>query len=292
MLTGSIVALVTPLTKHGNIDYNELEELVNFHVESGTDAIVAVGTTGESTTLSHEEHIDVVAAMVELANGRIKVIGGNGSNSTAEAVQLTVKMSHFGVDGFLNVTPYYNKPSVEGLIAHYSACADASDKPQILYNVPGRTALDMPPEVVEQLAEIDNVIGIKEATGDVSRVEELKRRCGNQFILLSGDDPTACEFMLRGGHGVISVTANVVPSRIKALVDAATRGEREKAEQIDSELRELNNALFVESNPIPVKWALALMGKCSANYRLPLTPPSEDSQLVIERALNQLHLLK
>ena len=292
MLTGSIVALVTPLTKHGNIDYNELEELVNFHVESGTDAIVAVGTTGESTTLSHEEHIDVVAAMVELANGRIKVIGGNGSNSTAEAVQLTEKMSHFGVDGFLNVTPYYNKPSVEGLIAHYSACADASDKPQILYNVPGRTALDMPPEVFEQLAEIDNVIGIKEATGDVSRVEELKRRCGNQFILLSGDDPTACEFMLRGGHGVISVTANVVPSRIKALVDAATRGEREKAEQIDSELRELNNALFVESNPIPVKWALALMGKCSANYRLPLTPPSEDSQLVIERALNQLHLLK
>ena len=150
----------------------------------------------------------------------------------------------------------------------------------------------MPPEVVERLAEIDNVIGIKEATGDVTRVEELKRRCGNQFILLSGDDPTACEFMLRGGHGVISVTANVVPSQIKALVDAATRGEREKAEQIDAQLRDLNNALFIESNPIPVKWALALMGKCSANYRLPLTPPSEDSQLVIERALNQLHLLK
>ena len=291
MLTGSIVALVTPLTKHGNIDYNELEELVNFHVESGTDAIVAVGTTGESTTLSHEEHIDVVAAMVELANGRIKVIGGNGSNSTAEAVQLTEKMSHFGVDGFLNVTPYYNKPSVEGLIAHYSACADASDKPQILYNVPGRT-WNMPPEVVEQLAEIDNVIGIKEATGDVSRVEELKRRCGNQFILLSGDDPTACEFMLRGGHGVIQCYSQRSAKPNKALVDAATRGEREKAEQIDSELRELNNALFVESNPIPVKWALALMGKCSANYRLPLTPPSEDSQLVIERALNQLHLLK
>ncbi|MGM0524576.1 MAG: 4-hydroxy-tetrahydrodipicolinate synthase [Pseudomonadota bacterium] len=291
MLKGSIVALVTPLTKYGNIDYSELEYLVDRHCEAGTDAIVAVGTTGESTTLSHEEHIDVVGAMVELSKGRIRVIGGNGSNSTSEAVQLTEKMTHLGVDGFLNVTPYYNKPSMAGLLAHYQACAEASDKPQILYNVPGRTALDMTPEMVEQLAKIDNIIGIKEATGDISRVAELKRRCGDDFVLLSGDDPTAREFMLAGGHGVISVTANVAPAQIKALVDVATQGNREQAELIDGKLDALHQVLFVESNPIPVKWALALMGWCSANYRLPLTPPEAQNQAKIEAVLAELDLL-
>lgn len=292
MLKGSIVALVTPLTKHGNIDYSELEYLVNRHCEAGTDGIVAVGTTGESTTLSHEEHIDVVSAMVELSAGRISVIGGNGSNSTAEAVQLTEKMSHLGVDGFLNVTPYYNKPSLEGLVAHFKACADVSDKPQILYNVPGRTALDMTPDMIAEIANIDNVVGVKEATGDVQRVSELRQRCGDDFILLSGDDPTACDFMLAGGDGVISVTANVIPKEIKALVDAACAQDTAKAQQLDGQLRALHDVLFIESNPIPVKWALALMGWCSANYRLPLTPPSDASQAQIEKVLAQLELLK
>ena len=291
MLKGSIVALVTPFTKYGNIDYSELEFLVNRHCEAGTDAIVAVGTTGESTTLSHEEHIDVVSAMVELADGRISVIGGNGSNSTSEAVQLTEKMSHLGVDGFLNVTPYYNKPSLAGLVAHYEACAEASDKPQILYNVPGRTALDMTPDMIEALAKIDNIVGVKEATGDVSRVKALRQRCGDDFILLSGDDPTSREFMLAGGDGVISVTANVVPAQIKALVNAATAGDRAQAEQIDNAIEALHQVLFVESNPIPVKWALALMGWCSANYRLPLTPPEAHNQEKIEAVLADLDLL-
>lgn len=291
MLKGSIVALVTPFTKYGNVDYSELEFLVNKHCEAGTDAIVAVGTTGESTTLTHEEHIDVVSAMVELSAGRIDIIAGNGSNSTSEAVQLTEKMTQAGVDGFLNVTPYYNKPSLTGLIAHYQACADASDKPQILYNVPGRTSLDMTPDMVEQLAKIDNVIGIKEATGDVSRVQELKKRCGDDFILLSGDDPTAREFMSAGGHGVISVTANIAPARMKELVTAALAGDKESANQIDAELEPLHNMLFVESNPIPVKWSLALMGWVSANYRLPLTPPEESNQQLIESVLQKANLL-
>ncbi|WP_404399391.1 4-hydroxy-tetrahydrodipicolinate synthase [Idiomarina seosinensis] len=292
MLKGSIVALVTPFTKYGNIDYSELEYLVERHCEAGTDAIVAVGTTGESTTLSHEEHIDVVSAIVELSKNRIGVIGGNGSNSTAEAVQLTEKMSHLGVDGFLNVTPYYNKPSASGLIEHYRACAAASDKPQILYNVPGRTALDMTPAMIEQLATIEHIVGIKEATGDVSRVAELRQRCGDDFILLSGDDPTANAFMLAGGDGVISVTANVVPAQIKALVEAATAGDTERANQLDQPLQGLHQAMFIESNPIPVKWALALMGWCSANYRLPLTPPGDQSQAELEAVLAKLDLLK
>ena len=291
MLKGSIVALVTPFTKHGNVDYTELEFLVNKHCEAGTDAIVAVGTTGESTTLTHEEHIDVVNAMVELSAGRIDILAGNGSNSTSEAVQLTEKMTQAGVSGFLNVTPYYNKPSLSGLIAHYQACADVTDKPQILYNVPGRTSLDMTPDMIEQLAKIDNIIGIKEATGDVSRVQELKKRCGDDFILLSGDDPTAREFMLAGGHGVISVTANIVPAKMKAMVTAAVSGDTERANQLDAELEPLHNMLFVESNPIPVKWSLALMGWVSANYRLPLTPPEEKNQQLIESVLQQANLL-
>ncbi|WP_322405878.1 4-hydroxy-tetrahydrodipicolinate synthase [Idiomarina sp. PL1-037] len=291
MLKGSIVALVTPFTKYGNVDYSELEFLVNKHCEAGTDAIVAVGTTGESTTLTHEEHIDVVNAMVELSAGRIDIIAGNGSNSTSEAVQLTEKMTQAGVSGFLNVTPYYNKPSLTGLVAHYKACADATDKPQILYNVPGRTSLDMTPDMVEQLAKIDNVIGIKEATGDVSRVQELKKRCGDDFILLSGDDPTAREFMFAGGHGVISVTANIVPAKMKELVTAALADDKENANQLDAELAPLHNMLFVESNPIPVKWSLALMGWVSANYRLPLTPPGESNQQLIESVLQKANLL-
>lgn len=284
--------MVTPFTKHGNVDYSLLAELIELHIKQGTDAIVAVGTTGESPTLSHDEHVDVVRATVEIANKRIKVVAGNGSNATAECVQLTERMANLGVDGFLNVTPYYNKPSRAGLIAHYTAAAQASDVPQILYNVPGRTCCDLSTEMVAELAKIPNVVGIKEATGDVSRVKKLKDACGPDFILLSGDDPTACEFLLQGGDGVISVTANLAPKAIKTLVDVARRGDREQAEAIDAPLRGLHDKLFIEANPIPVKWAMARLGWINEFYRLPLTSPELASQNAIETALKNAGLLK
>lgn len=291
MLTGSIVALVTPFTQQGNVDFNALEALVNWHCEAGTDAIVAMGTTGESATMSHDEHILVVSAVAELAAGRIAVIAGNGSNATAEAVHLTERMASLPIQGFLNVNPYYNKPSQRGLLAHYKACAEASDLPQLLYNVPGRTAADILPEQVAELAQIPNIVGIKEATGDVARVALLKQLCGDDFILLSGDDGTGCEFMLQGGHGVISVTANVMPAQMKAMVAAATQGDAPTAKAIDAQMAVIHEAMFVQSNPIPVKWALSLMGKLEANYRLPMTEPELLQQQHIEQALKQAELI-
>ncbi|MFU8784249.1 4-hydroxy-tetrahydrodipicolinate synthase [Aliidiomarina sp.] len=285
MLTGSMVALVTPFTSNGNVDYKLLAELVEFHIQYGTDAIVSVGTTGESPTLSHDEHVDVVRATVELADNRIRVIAGNGSNSTQEAVQLTERIAQYGVDGFLNVTPYYNKPSRKGIIEHYRHVSEASDLPQFLYNVPGRTVCDLAPELVAELAQFKNIIGIKEATGEVERVAELQRLCGQDFLLLSGDDPTSREFMLAGGHGVISVTANLMPQTMKHMVDAACRGDAEGAAKFDKKLALLHDALFIEANPIPVKWAMAHLGWIQANYRLPLTPPELASEKVIEEAL-------
>src|SRR5690554_1598858 len=285
MLTGSMVALVTPFTPQGNVDYAILADLVEFHIQQGTDAIVSVGTTGESTTLSHDEHVDVVRATVEIAAGRIKVVAGNGSNATAEAVQLTERMSGLGIDGFLNVTPYYNKPSAAGLLAHYQAVTEASDLPQLLYNVPGRTCCDLQPELVAKLAELPRIVGIKEATGDISRVQRIQELCGRDFIQLSGDDPTACEFLLAGGHGVISVTANLVPKQMKQLVDAATRGDRALAEAADAPMRVLHDVLFIEANPIPVKWAMARLGWLGEVFRLPLTSPELERQKVIEQAL-------
>lgn len=291
MLTGSMVALVTPFTHQGNVDYALLEKLVEFHIQQGTDAIVSVGTTGESTTLSHDEHVDVVKATVEIASKRIKVVAGNGSNSTSEAVQLTERIAPLGVDGFLNVSPYYNKPPRKGLIGHFSACAEASDVPQILYNVPGRTCCDMTPDIVADLAKIPNVVGIKEATGEVARVAQIHELCGPDFIQLSGDDPTAREFLLAGGHGVISVTANITPKLMKELVDAARRGDKEAAEHADNQMRALHEALFIEANPIPVKWAMARLGWIEGNYRLPLVSPELDSQNHIEEALKQAGLV-
>lgn len=291
MLKGSIVALVTPFTRQGNVDYSELEALVNWHCDAGTQAIVAMGTTGESATLSHDEHIAVVGAVAEIAAGRVGVIAGNGSNSTAEAVYLTERMSEFAIDGFLNVNPYYNKPSMKGLVAHYRACAEASDKPQLLYNVPGRTAFDVKPELVAELAQIDNIVGIKEATGDVARVAQLREYCGTDFILLSGDDPTACDFILAGGDGVISVTANIVPAAMRAMIDAARAAQTADASQLDAQLQPLHDVMFIEANPIPVKWALALMGRMSAFYRLPLTEPELVSQQAIEQQLKAAKLI-
>lgn len=285
MLTGSMVALVTPFTSNGNVDYKLLAELVEFHVEYGTDAIISVGTTGESPTLSHDEHVDVVRATVELVDKRIHVIAGNGSNSTHEAVQLTERIAVLGVDGFLNVTPYYNRPSRKGIIEHYRYVSEASDLPQFLYNVPSRTACDMLPELVAELAEFPNIIGIKEATGEVTRVAELQRLCGPDFLLLSGDDPTSREFILAGGHGVISVTANLMPQTMKRMVDAARRGDTDSAAEFDKKLASLHHALFVEANPIPVKWAMARLGWIQPNYRLPLTAPELENEKVIEQAL-------
>ncbi|RUO38518.1 4-hydroxy-tetrahydrodipicolinate synthase [Aliidiomarina shirensis] len=292
MLTGSMVALVTPFTSNGNVDYKLLAELVEFHVEYGTDAIVSVGTTGESPTLSHDEHVDVVRATVELVNKRVHVIAGNGSNSTHEAVQLTERIAPLGVDGFLNVTPYYNRPSRKGLIEHYRYVSEASDLPQFLYNVPGRTGCDMLPELVAELAEFPNIIGIKEATGEIGRVAELQKLCGPDFLLLSGDDPTSREFILAGGHGVISVTANLMPQTMKRMVDAARRGDIDSAAEFDKKLASLHHALFVEANPIPVKWAMARLGWIQPNYRLPLTAPELENEKVIEQALKDAGYLQ
>ena len=291
MLTGSIVALVTPFTSQGNVDFAFLEALVNWHVEQGTDAIVAMGTTGESATMSHDEHVMVVSAITELAAGRIAVIAGNGSNSTSEAVHLTERMSHLPLAGFLNVNPYYNKPSQCGLMAHYRACCEASDLPQLLYNVPSRTGADLLPEQIAELATLPNIVGIKEATGDISRVAQLRELCGDDFILLSGDDPTGCDFMLQGGRGVISVTANVMPALMKRMVTAALAGEADTAHNYDQQMATIRAAMFVQANPIPVKWALSLMGKLQPHYRLPMTEPELAQQHHIEQTLKQAGLI-
>lgn len=276
MKNGSIVALITPMNSDGTIDYASLERLVDFHINQGTDAIVAVGTTGESATLPMKEHIAVVNQTVKFAAGRVPIIGGNGANATAEAIELTKGMQNSGISAMLGVTPYYNKPTPKGLIAHYKAVAASTDIPQILYNVPGRTAVDMKPETVAELCSVSNIIGVKEATGDVSRVALLRQLCGDDFILYSGDDATAREFLLAGGNGVISVANNIVPHAFKAMCDAALAGNAQLAAEIDEPLHGLYSSLFCEANPIPVKWAVHRMGLITHGHiRLPLTELSE-----------------
>ena len=287
MFHGSMVALVTPMREDGAIDDDSLARLVEFHIAEGTDAIVAVGTTGESATLDEAEHCELIRRTVELAAGRIPVIAGTGANSTTEAIDLTRCAMKAGADACLLVTPYYNKPTQEGLFQHHRAVAEAVPIPQILYNVPGRTACDMLPETVERLAQISNIIGLKEATGDLERARELLDRCGDRIDLFSGDDATAREFMLMGGRGVISVTANVAPQAMHQMAEAAIAGRREEAEAIDARLAALHQALFVESNPIPVKWALAEMGLIPPGIRLPLTPLSAACQAPVRAALVQ-----
>jgi len=282
MFRGSIVALVTPMHADGEIDDASLQRLVDFHVAQGTSAIVSVGTTGESATLDEDEHC---------AAGRLPVIAGTGANSTREAITLTRCAREAGADAALLVTPYYNKPTQQGLYLHHKAVAEAVDIPQILYNVPGRTACDMLPETVARLAEIDNIIGVKEATGDLARVERLRADCGPDFALYSGDDATAREFMLRGGDGVISVTANVAPRLMQAMCEAAIASDRERAESIDAQLAALHRDLFVQSNPIPVKWAIAEMGLCHPGIRLPLTWLTEECEPRVRQAMVQAGLL-
>jgi len=292
MFSGSLVALVTPMLEDGAVDYACLERLVDFHVEEGTDGLVIAGTTGESATLTKTEHVEVIRVAAERAAGRIPVIAGTGSNSTAQTIDLSRAVAGFPIDGYLIVTPYYNKPTQEGLYRHFMAIADAVDRPVILYNVPGRTGLDMKNETVARLSAHPAIVGIKEATGDLSRVAPLRQGCGDDFLLLSGDDATGREFMLQGGQGVISVTANVAPALMASLCEAALEGDAALAATLDQRLAALHRDLFIESNPIPVKWALARMGLIPAGLRLPLTPLSLASQPAVEAALREAGALE
>ena len=290
MFHGSMVALVTPMFEDGAIDWQAFADLVEFHIDNGTDAIVAVGTTGESATLNFDEHCEVIRRVVEMAKGRLPVIAGTGANATAEAISLTRYAMEAGADAALLVTPYYNKPTQEGLYLHYKAVADAVPIPQILYNVPGRTACDLLPETVARLAGISNIIGLKEATGDLERLAQLKELCGEQIDLYSGDDETGMDFMLQGGKGVISVTNNVAPAAMHDLCKAALTGDDNRAREINAGIECLHRDLFLEANPIPVKWALHEMGMISTGIRLPMTPLSESLRPKLRASLKQANI--
>ncbi|MEZ8860316.1 4-hydroxy-tetrahydrodipicolinate synthase [Vibrio sp. 10N.247.311.51] len=288
MFSGSIVALVTPFNTDGEVDFDSLKKLVEHHISAGSDGLVAVGTTGESSTLTIEEHVKVVNKIVEFADGRIPVIAGTGANATHESVLFSRLLNGSGIAGCLSVTPYYNKPTQEGLYQHYKAIAEVSDVPQILYNVPGRTAVDLLPETVARLAEIENIVALKDATGDLDRIAIHRELCGEDFILLSGDDLTGLEFVKRGGDGVISVTNNVAAADMATMFKLAKEGKFEEAEAINERLMPLHKNLFVESNPIPVKWAVHKMGLIAeGGLRLPLTELSEPAQPVVAQAMTE-----
>ncbi|MDX1656510.1 MAG: 4-hydroxy-tetrahydrodipicolinate synthase [Candidatus Competibacteraceae bacterium] len=291
MFHGSMVALVTPMAADGSLDFQALARLVDFHVDSGTDAIVAVGPTGESSTLDFEEHEAVIRRVVDYARGRIPVIAGTGANSTTEAIYLTQVAQQTGADACLLVVPYYNKPTQEGLYRHFRTISEAVPIPQILYNVPGRTGCDMQPKTVARLAEIPNIVGIKEASGSLERIRELVALCGAQLDILSGDDHLACQAILDGGRGVISVTANVAPRLMQEMCAAALAGDRRRAQALDDRLSALHQALFLEANPIPVKWAVAQLGLMPEGIRLPMTPRSESCHEPVRRAMAQAGVL-
>jgi len=292
MLQGSFVALVTPMHEDGRIDFESLGRLVEYHVDNGTNGIVSVGTTGESSTLGFDEHDEVIRETVRLAAGRLPVVGGTGANNTEEAIRLTRSAKKAGVDACLLVTPYYNKPTQEGLYRHFRKVAEAVDLPQILYNVPGRTACDMQPDTVARLLEVPNIIGLKEAKPDMQRIIDLRRMCGDRLTLFSGDDGTAMEAMLLGAGGDISVTANVAPNQMQRMCAAAVAGDRETAGKINRPLEGLHKALFMESSPIPVKWALHEMGLIPPGIRLPLTPLAEACREPLRQALQAAGVLK
>jgi len=292
MITGSIVALVTPMKDNGEIDWVGLDKVVDLHLDKGTDSIVAVGTTGESATLNCDEHCAVIKRVVERVNGRIPVIAGTGANSTTEAIELTREAKNAGADACLLVTPYYNKPTQEGLYLHYKAIAEAVDIPQILYNVPGRTACDMQPETVLRLAQIPNIIGIKEATGDLERARFLIANAPEGFAIYSGDDATAIELIIAGGQGNISVTANVAPAEMSEMCRLGLEGKAEEARAIQQKMMPLHTHLFIEANPIPVKWAMYEMGLMDKGIRLPLTVLSQESQPVVKQAMVDSGILK
>ena len=285
MIRGSIVALVTPMRSDETIDWECLDALVEWHIANGTQGIVPVGTTGESPTVTPKEHCEIIRAVVELTDARVPVIAGTGANSTREAIEFTASAKDSGADACLLVTPYYNRPTQRGLFLHYQAIAKAVDIPQILYNVPGRTAVDLLPATVRQLADIEQIRGIKEATGSLERAAEIRALCGDRIDIFSGDDATSCELMLQGGQGTISVTANVAPAAVAAMATAAVAGDRAIAEALNEPLLGLHEKLFLEANPIPVKWALAQMGRIPEGIRLPLTALSEDHQQPVLSAM-------
>jgi 4-hydroxy-tetrahydrodipicolinate synthase len=291
MLTGSMVAMVTPMNGDGSIDWAGLERLVEHHVAQGTDAIVSVGTTGESATLDHGEHTEVIGRTVKAVGGRIPVIGGTGSNSTEETISMTRSAQEAGVSACLLVVPYYNKPPQEGLYQHFRSIAEAVSIPQILYNVPGRTGVDMDNDTTLRLSEIDNIVGIKDATNDLDRGADLIRRSADNFSVYSGEDGTACELMLAGGQGTISVTANAAPGLMHEMCTAAIVGDKETALHLDGQLRDLHAAMFVQSNPIPAKWAVSQQGLIGVGIRLPLIELDIGYHDAVRAAMNKAGVL-
>jgi 4-hydroxy-tetrahydrodipicolinate synthase len=290
-ILGSIVALVTPMHDYGSIDYDGLRRLIDWHIAEGTDCIGVVGTTGESPTVTVEEHREVIRVAVQHAAGRVPIMAGAGANSTQEAIELTRWAREVGADCSLQVVPYYNKPTQEGIYRHFKAIAEAVDLPVVLYNVPGRTVADMQHDTVLRLAQVPGIVGIKEATGNIDRAAWLIRQKPEGFAVYSGDDPTAIGLMLLGGQGNVSVTANVAPRAMHELCMAAIAGDAKRAAEIHMKLLPLHRQLFVEPNPIPVKWALARMGRCGGALRLPLTPMSESLQAPLEQALRDAGVL-
>lgn len=291
MIRGSIVALVTPMLNNGDIDWEALDKLIDLHLKSGTAAISSVGTTGESATLDYDEHLEVIKHTVKRVDGRLPIIAGTGSNSTREAIDLTRRAKDAGADAVLLVTPYYNKPTQEGLYQHYKAIAEAVDIPQVLYNVPGRTGCDMKPETVLRLAEIPQVVAIKEATGDLERAKFLIDNAPEGFAIYSGDDGTAIELILAGGDGNVSVTANVVPELMAKLCTLGLEGKADEARALQEKLMPLHKTLFVEANPIPVKWAIKEIGYAGPGIRLPLTPLAEQYREQLREALKQYDVI-
>ena len=291
MITGSIVALVTPMHDNGQVDWEALDKLVEFHIKEGTDAIVAVGTTGESATLDTKEHCDVIERIVKVAAGRRPIIAGTGANSTSEAIELTQEAKALGADAALLVTPYYNKPPQRGLIAHHQAIAAAVDIPQILYNVPGRTACDMLPETIAALADVEQIVAVKEATGDLQRARQVIDLVGDRMAVYSGDDATAFELILMGGKGNISVTANVVPKLMHELCMLALDGKADEAKALNDRLMPLHDNLFSEANPIPVKWAMHKMGYMGRGIRLPLVELDPRYRAKLELAMSGFDLI-
>ncbi|MDD5328877.1 MAG: 4-hydroxy-tetrahydrodipicolinate synthase [Sulfuricella sp.] len=292
MLKGSLVAIVTPMHEDGGLDLDRMRALVDFHAKEGTDGIVVVGTTGESPTVNFEEHCRLIGTVVDHAAGRIPVIAGTGANSTREAIELTKCAKEAGAGYSLSVVPYYNKPTQEGLYRHFKAIAEAVDIPQILYNVPGRTACDLANDTVLRLAQIPNIVGIKDATGNIERGSDLLLRAPRDFAVYSGDDGSGLALMLLGGHGVISVTSNVAPRAMHEMCEAAFRGDLAVARAINNKLLGLHQKLFVEANPIPVKWAVAQMGLIGAGVRLPLTPLSAVHHDALGQAMRQAGVMQ
>jgi 4-hydroxy-tetrahydrodipicolinate synthase len=290
-IVGSIVALVTPMQEDGSVDHDALRRLIDWHIAEGTHCVCVVGTTGESPTLSVEEHWEVIRVAVEHARGRVPIMAGTGANSTAEAIEHTKYAKQVGADCALSVVPYYNKPSQEGIYQHFKAIAESSDLPMILYNVPGRTVADMLPETVLRLAQVSGIVGIKEASGDIARACQLIKHAPKGFSIYSGDDPTAIALMLLGGHGNVSVTANVAPRAMHELCIAAIEGRAREAMQIHSKLLALHKDLFIEPSPAATKWALARLGRCGAALRLPITPLSPQGQAMVEQSLREAGLL-